>query len=121
MYNGPNPGIYTSWNIAEQAIKGFSAVKHKKFKTFEEAKVSANLYTTIEFKAPLELINSAEGLKPTFAKALTKEKSSKISLGTIPKNQQKKLLEDNTDDVIPRILDLIICIKKEEERMNNLS
>ncbi|KAI3669348.1 hypothetical protein L6452_40581 [Arctium lappa] len=76
VFNGPKAGIYTSWNVAETAVKGISGVKHRKFKSYEEAKISANIYTTVEFKAPLELIPSSEGLRPTFASALTNEKNS---------------------------------------------
>lgn len=39
------PGIYTSWNEANAAVKGISNVKHRKFKTLMQAKASANIYT----------------------------------------------------------------------------
>ncbi|KAK1388256.1 Transactivator/viroplasmin protein [Heracleum sosnowskyi] len=102
VFNGPNAGIYTTWDIAEKAVKGFSGIKHKKYKSFTEAKVAAGIYTTQEFKPPLELISSAEALQPTYKGALTKEKtSSKIVLGSLPKNQQTTLIQtdEDTDDI----------------------
>ncbi|KAI3692494.1 hypothetical protein L6452_32310 [Arctium lappa] len=75
VFNGPKAGIYTSWNVAEIAVKGISGVKHKKYKSYEEARVSANIYTAAEYKAPLELISSSEGLRPSFSTVLTRELS----------------------------------------------
>lgn len=59
VFNGPKAGIYTSWSIAEHAVKGVSGVKHKKYKSYDEARVSANIYTAAEYKAPLELFSSS--------------------------------------------------------------
>ncbi|KAI3701986.1 hypothetical protein L6452_27533 [Arctium lappa] len=76
LFNGPKAGIYTSWNIAEQAVKGIYGVKHKKYNSYDKARVSANIYTAAE------------------------EKDSKVKLGTIPKKTQhatQKLLEDMED------------------------
>ncbi|KAI3770305.1 hypothetical protein L6452_01433 [Arctium lappa] len=85
VFNGPKAGIYTSWNIAETAVKGISGVKHKKYKSYDEARVSANIYTTAEYKAPLELITSSEGLRPSlYSGVLTSEKNPKVVLGMIP-------------------------------------
>lgn len=80
VFNDPNPGMYTSWYITELAVKGVSGIKHRKFKSFEEAKVSANIFITTKFKPPLELICSAEGLRPTFKSALTPISDRKIKL-----------------------------------------
>ncbi|XP_074324097.1 uncharacterized protein LOC141661016 [Apium graveolens] len=100
VFNGPNAGIYTTWEIAEKAVKGFSGIKHKKDKSFVEAKVAANIYTTQEFKPPLQLINSVEALYSTYVGAIThlKESSSKTILGNIPKSQQ--LLMQMEEDTI---------------------
>ncbi|KAI3729746.1 hypothetical protein L6452_18411 [Arctium lappa] len=46
VFNGPKAGIYTSWNVAETTVKGISGVKHKKYKSYDEARISANIYTT---------------------------------------------------------------------------
>ncbi|KAJ9535106.1 LOW QUALITY PROTEIN: hypothetical protein OSB04_un001816 [Centaurea solstitialis] len=98
VFNGPKAGIYTTWSMAEQATKGYSSVKHRKYKSYDEARIAANIFTSEEFKAPLELINGSEGLKPTFAKSLTKEKSSKVILGSTPKIQHPVVkLEDMED------------------------
>ncbi|KAI3681157.1 hypothetical protein L6452_35941 [Arctium lappa] len=100
VFNGPKADIYTSWNIAEKAVKEISGVKHKKYKSYDEARVSANIYTAAEYKPPIELISSSEGLRPTFSTVLTIEKDSKVKLGTIPKKTQhatQKLLEDMED------------------------
>ncbi|KAI3758676.1 hypothetical protein L6452_06247 [Arctium lappa] len=93
-------GIYTSWNVAETTVKGISDVKHKKYKSYDEARVSANIYTAAEYKAPLELISGSEGLRPLFSTVLTKEKDSKVILGTIPRKFQhttQGILEDMED------------------------
>ena len=100
VFNGTNAGIYTTWEIAEKAVKGFSGIKHKKDKSFAEAKVAANIYTTQEFKAPLQLISSVEALDPTYVGAITHqmESSSIIVLGHIPKSQQL-LIQTNEDTI----------------------
>ncbi|KAI3758068.1 hypothetical protein L6452_05615 [Arctium lappa] len=100
VFNGPKAGIYTSWNVAETTVKGISGVKHKKYKSYDEARVSANIYTTAEYKASLELITGSEGLRPSFSTVLTREKDSKIILGTIPRKFQhttQEILEDMED------------------------
>ncbi|KAI3667256.1 hypothetical protein L6452_42305 [Arctium lappa] len=56
--------------------------------------------TTTEYKALLELISGSEGLRPLFSTVLTKEKYSKIILGTIPRKFQdttQGILEDMED------------------------
>ncbi|KAI3692493.1 hypothetical protein L6452_32309 [Arctium lappa] len=87
-------GIYTSWNVAETAVKRISSVKHKKYKSYEEARFSANIYTAAVYKAPLELISSSEGLRPSFSTVLTREKYSKIIVGTIPRKFQHTTQEN---------------------------
>ncbi|KAI3772321.1 hypothetical protein L6452_03503 [Arctium lappa] len=85
VFNGPKAGIYTSWNVAETTVKGVSGVKHKKYKSYDEARVSANIYTAAEYKAPLELITSSEALRPSLSTVLTREKDPKVVLRIIPR------------------------------------
>ncbi|KAI3758790.1 hypothetical protein L6452_06362 [Arctium lappa] len=92
--------FYTSWNVAETVVKGISGVKHKKYKSYDEARVSANIYTAAKYKAPLELITGSEGLRPSFSMVLTREKDSKVILGTIPRKFQHTMqgILENMED-----------------------
>ena len=81
VFNGPNAGIYNNWSIASLAIIGISGVSYKRFKNFQEARISANLYTTEMMKPPIRLINTAEGLKPTYQQALKRTDKPMTVLG----------------------------------------
>jgi len=40
VWNGDNPGIYTSWDECQKNIKGVSGARYKGFKTIEEAEAA---------------------------------------------------------------------------------
>lgn len=85
VFNGPNAGIYDSWDNAKKASEGVSGVRHKKYKNFLEAKTSAGIYCREKMVAPLQLITSAEMLKPNnYAQALSNKGKTKVSLGKLP-------------------------------------
>lgn len=96
VFNGPYPGIYLNWDLAEQAVKGHSGVKHKKFKSYDEAKAAASIFTTSEQKAPLELIRDNSRINP-YKTALAKVSNLKI-IGKLPAKQQVEFhLEEDSD------------------------
>ena len=37
VWNGPSPGVYSSWEACQEAVNGVSGAKYKSFKTQEEA------------------------------------------------------------------------------------
>ena len=37
VWNGPSPGVYSSWEACQEAVSGVSGAKYKSFKTQEEA------------------------------------------------------------------------------------
>ena len=98
VFNGHKAGIYTSWKAAEQAVKGISGVKHKKYKSFTEATMAANNYRSTLGLSPLSLIGDNEVLKPSYAEAMAKEKSRMTILGSLPKMSQRISKEVPTED-----------------------
>nr|WUF06584.1 caulimovirus viroplasmin [Angelica bushy stunt virus]WUF06591.1 caulimovirus viroplasmin [Angelica bushy stunt virus] len=98
VFNGPYPGIYTSWNIAEKAVKGRSGVQHRKFKDFAEAKAAAAIFTNSEQIAPLELILDDSRINP-YKMALEKISNLKVIGKKVPvaKQQVEFILEEDTD------------------------
>ncbi|AMN10081.1 caulimovirus viroplasmin [Angelica bushy stunt virus] len=98
VFNGPYPGIYTSWNIAEKAVKGHSNVQHRRFKDYAEAKAAAAIFTNNEQKAPLELILDDSRIDP-YKTALEKITNLKV-IGKkvqVAKHQLEFPLEDDMD------------------------
>ena len=83
VWNGPSPGVYSSWEACQEAVSGVSGAKYKSFKTqeeaedafemgeeaYEEAKASDTSDTSNSSKASIsrdsgESSNSGESSKP---------------------------------------------------------
>lgn len=95
VFNGPNPGIYTTWEVAEQAVKHVPGIKHKKYKSLLEAQTAGKIYTTSQMTPPLEFIRTADCIKPTYQSVLAKAKNKKTILGSIPVQKlEENLAED---------------------------
>ena len=100
VFNGNNAGIYDSWDLAKLASEGVSNVKHKKYKSFLEAKTSADLYTREKMIPHLQFIAKNDFVKPnSFAQAVSKGKSKVSVLGSIPYKKQEP-----SDDGLPPII-----------------
>ena len=83
VWNGPSPGVYSSWEACQEAVSGVSGAKYQSFKTqeeaedafemgeeaYEEAKASDTSDTSNSSKASIsrdsgESSNSGESSKP---------------------------------------------------------
>ena len=81
VWNGPSPGVYSSWEACQEAVSGVSGAKYKSFKTqaeaedafemgeeayeseLEEARESGN---SSESSKPSESSNSSKPIRPAF-------------------------------------------------------
>ena len=68
VWNGPSPGVYSSWEACQEAVNGVSGAKYKSFKTQAEAEdafeMGEEAYES-ELEETRESGNSSESSKPS--------------------------------------------------------
>ena len=67
VWNGPSPGVYSSWEACQEAVNGVSGAKYKSFKTQAEAEDAFEMGEEVyesELEDSRESGNSSESSKP---------------------------------------------------------
>lgn len=108
VYNGPNPGIYSSWPEASKAIQGTPGLVHRSFKNRIEAEGSFAEYKRPKLLKPTEVISKLvlKQEQESFLSKLTRSQdegssgSSKlVRLGTIPQPPVFKTTEQEREEL----------------------
>lgn len=103
VYNGPNPGIFSSWPEASKAIQGIPGLVHKSFNNRIEAEGSLAEYNRPKLLKPSDAINKLV-LQKEEDSFLTKLQSRQagtssrmVSLGLIPQVEPVAILEQEKE------------------------
>lgn len=87
VWNGPSPGVYSSWEACQEAVSGVSGAKYKSFKTQAEAEdafeMGEEAYES-ELEEARESGNSSESSKPSNSSESSKPIRPAFNPQTLP-------------------------------------
>ena len=108
VYNGPNPGIYSSWQEASRAIQGIPGLVHKSFTNRIEAEGSFADYRRPKLLKPSDVISKLV-LKQEQASFLSKLQtrqagtSKMTGLGKIPQTETPLVIQEQEKEGLKKI------------------
>ena len=87
VWNGPSPGVYSSWEACQEAVNGVSGAKYKSFKTQADAEDAFEMGEEayeIELEEARESGNSSESSKPSNSSESSKPIRPTFNPQTLP-------------------------------------
>ena len=82
VWNGPSPGVYSSWEACQEAVNGVSGAKYKSFKSQEEAEDAFEMGEEAYEEAKANNSDASNSSKPSESRESSS--SSKASEPTKP-------------------------------------